>query len=253
MKVMNNPSSSMPPYRSGPVPRYRPRDRGKNTWGWIILGIGLFLLLKEFNLFNLRWKEIWPYLLLVTGLAIGLRNRFRNHTWWILIFIGLVNIIPRFEIFNISSASLVLPVAFIIGGALILLGSRRGTRCGRTVQVVSHDDQKINIDVYFGGRKEFITSKEFRGGKVNINFGGVELNLMQADSTEQPMVLETQTAFGGLELIIPSHWELRNEVETTVGNVEDQRQFRKSHTGDPQPTLVLKGSVHFGSIEVKSY
>lgn len=249
---MKSPMSSLDPMPNSRRPRY-PADRGRKTWGLVILGIGLFLLLREFRLFDLNWRNIWPYLLILIGLAIGIRNRFHQHAWWILCFIGIVHLIPAFEIWGISSASLAVPLAFIIGGLLILFRSQRQTRCGNTFKIVTHDNQKINIDVNFGGRKEIITSKDFRGGRINTAFGGVELNLLQADSPQQPMVLETRTAFGGLELIIPAHWELRNEVETTVGSVEDQRSYRNTHAGEPLKTLILKGTVHFGSIEVKSY
>src|SRR5690606_7860675 len=166
---MDTKSSSVHRFPNSRIPRYR-RDRGKKTWGLVILGIGLFLLLREFQLFDLRWKEIWPYLLIVIGLAIGIRNRFQKHAWWILCFIGIAHIIPAFQIGNISSSSLVVPLAFIIGGCMILFRSRGSGRCGPNFHVVSHDEQKMNVDVHFGGRKEIITSKDFRGGKVNVSF-----------------------------------------------------------------------------------
>ena len=119
--------------------------------------------------------------------------------------------------------------------------------------VVPNNASSLNIDVTFGGRKEMVTSKEFRGGFVNVTFGGAEINLMSADSTVQPMVLEVKVAFGSAEIIVPSHWEVVNEINPTLGSVEDQRMLRTPDASAERRTLILRGSCSFGSIEIKGY
>ena len=124
----------------------------------------------------------------------------------------------------------------------------------KDMPVITSTESALNIDVTFGGRKEIVTSKEFRGGNVSTTFGGTEINLIQADSTTQPMVLNISVTFGGIELIVPSHWELQNEIEPTFGSVEDHRAIRTSTiTTEDKKILILKGSCNFASIEIKSY
>jgi hypothetical protein len=79
--------------------------------------------------------------------------------------------------------------------------------------------------------------------------------MIQADATEQPMVLNLKVSFGGVELIVPSHWELQNEIEPTFGSVEDHRAIRTSSStiSEVKKVLILKGNCSFGSIEIKSY
>jgi hypothetical protein len=119
--------------------------------------------------------------------------------------------------------------------------------------VVTHDADNVNIDVTFGGRKEIITSRSFRGGIVRATFAGVEINLAAADGGIQPMMLEIHASFAGVEIIVPSHWEIQNEINPTVGSVEDQRMVRTHDISADKRVLILRGSCSFGSVEIKSY
>ncbi len=197
-------------------------------------------------------KTGWPLILLVIGLLIGIKNRFRKNAWWILVLIGGAHMIPRFEINGTPSTRLIWPVIMIIAGIFIALSPRR-CRKHREFDVITNGDNDLNIDVTFGGRKEIITSKEFRGGTIQASFSGCEINLMQADNPEQPILLNMKVSFGGIELIVPSHWEIKNEITPFAGSVEDHRTIRSASGTEEKRTLILKGSVSFGSVEIKSY
>lgn len=114
-------------------------------------------------------------------------------------------------------------------------------------------DKLATIEALFGGRKEIITSKQFRGASVTALCGGAELNLMQADSEEQPVVIDLRIIFGGVELIVPAHWEVINEVDVLFGGIEDKRQLRMQVDKTLTRTLLLRGNVTFGGLEIKSY
>ncbi|WP_276134828.1 LiaF transmembrane domain-containing protein [Polluticoccus soli] len=238
-------------------PYYRRRDRRGNRvfGGMVLLLLGVFLMLKKLSLIPyINWHSTWPFIVIAIGLFIGVRKRFTNHVWWILILVGVAHLVPPFTIMGTSASSLVVPLAFIIGGLLIVFRSRKKNDCIKETEVVTNTESYLNIDVTFGGRKEIVTSKEFRGGRVNTTFGGTEINMIQADSTVQPMILNLDVTFSGVELIVPSHWELQNEIEPTFGSVEDHRAMRTSTiTTEERKVLILKGSCSFGSIEIKSY
>jgi hypothetical protein len=67
------------------------------------------------------------------------------------------------------------------------------------------------------------------------------------------MVLDVRVAFGSAEIIVPSHWEVVNEINPTLGSVEDQRMLRTPDASIERRTLILRGSCAFGSIEIKGY
>ncbi len=237
-------------------PRYRrPRNSGDKVWfGVSIVLIGVFLFAKKITGFEFDWQTIWPIVLVAVGLLIGVKKRFTGHAWWILTLIGGAHLIPEFTIGDTRSSSLILPIALIIGGIVMVLNSRKkNPNCMDNLQVVTTNENQLNIDVTFAGRKEIVTSKDFKGGNINATFGGVEVNMVNADATG-PMVLNCRVSFGGVELIVPSHWEIQNEVQPTLGSVEDRRAMRmNTSTAEEKKVLVLKGTCNFGSIEIKSY
>ncbi len=235
---------------------YRHRNhKGDKLWfGFAVVLLGVYLLLKKLHIFYFDWHTFWPLILIAVGVMIGIQKKFRNNAWWILILIGLAYSIPEFEISpGVWSSSLMFPVALIVGGVIIALRSQKKNQCADNTQVVTSTENTLNIDVTFGGRKEIVTSKEFRGGDVSATFAGCEINMIQADSTTQPMVLNLKVSFGGVEIIVPSHWELQNEIDPTFGSVEDHRSLRTPDSGENKKVLILKGSCNFGSIEIKSY
>ncbi len=79
---------------------------------------------------------------------------------------------------------------------------------------------------------------------------GTELNLLQADM-QHPTVLEIHNIFGGTKLIVPSNWEIKNEMSVIFGGVEDKRNPNTTHSQDK--IMVLKGTCLFGGVEVSSY
>ncbi len=81
--------------------------------------------------------------------------------------------------------------------------------------------------------------------------GGAEINPMQAD-IQHPVILEVNNIFGGTKLIIPSNWDVKNEISAVFGGVEDKRSFNNS-VPDSNKKILLKGSCVFGGIEVTNY
>jgi Cell wall-active antibiotics response 4TMS YvqF len=98
-----------------------------------------------------------------------------------------------------------------------------------------------------------VTSKDFKGGLVNVTFGGCEVNLVQAELTEPTAVIDLRVSFGGVELIVPSHWDIQNEIDPSFGSVEDERTIQTTTTTETKKTLILRGNCSFGSIEIKSF
>ncbi len=232
------------------------RKGGDKRWfGLAVITVGLFLLLRKLDLFDFDFRHLWPYALIIIGLMIGIKSKFRNNAPYILIAVGLFKIIPAFTILGVSSSTLALPAALIIIGIFIVLRPKsNNSSCTDRMVTNTSDNDWVNADITFGGRKETITSKSFKGGDVNVTFGGAELSLIQADSDIQPMTLNFKVTFGGVELIIPSDWEVKNNISTSMGSVEDHRSIYTGSTSEEnKKTLILNGSCTFGSIEVKSY
>lgn len=219
---------------------------------------GIILLLTSMGLLPCISLEFsWPVILIVIGALIGFKNGFRSNAWWILVVIGIANLTPQFMIMGRPSTRFAWPAAVIVAGLAIAFRPRRDVcypgRGAMHNTTNINPDSNLNIDVTFGGRKEIVTSKDFRGGTVSVTFAGCEINLAQADITEPTVVLDCRVSFGGVEIVIPSHWELQNEINPSFGSVEDERTIQTATTAETKKILILRGACSFGSIEIKSY
>ena len=57
---------------------------------------------------------------------------------------------------------------------------------------------------------------------------------------------------GGIEILVPEHWIVRNDISRTMGEVEDHTESRKTAGTDEGATLVLRGSVVMGHATIQS-
>ena len=243
-------------YYRGDFKKYR-EERQKNRvfFGIAIALVGIALMLHTMGIlswFNLEYS--WPVVLIIIGILIGIKSGFRRNSWWILIVVGIANLTPQFMIMGKPSTHYIWPAVVIMVGLAIALRPRK-ERClpRRTLDSTITTDSTLNIDVTFGGRKEIVTSRDFKGGIVSVTFAGCELNLTQADFTEPSIILDFRVSFGGVEMVEPSHWEIQNEISPSFGSVEDERTIQTATSNDTKKILILRGTCSFGSIEIKSY
>ena len=110
---------------------------------------------------------------------------------------------------------------------------------------------RINESVVFGGVNRKLMTKDFQGGKATVIFGGLDLDLTQVDFTGV-VTLDLEVGFGGVKLIVPPHWDVRTEMSNLAAGLEDKRMFREGGV-DTNKVLILKGTLLFSGLEIKSF
>ncbi len=237
---------------------------GNNRWGGLILIlIGIIFLLQKIpqtsGLFT-SWLFSWPSLLIVIGLFLGIKHRFRNIVWLILILIGAYSLLYNNDIIDLNLRPYLVPIAIIAIGFTVLLNKNRNCqqhphrfKRGQPVPMPVAEDLTdiLEVNTTFGNVEKNVFSKNFKGGKINCTFGGGQINFSQADF-QGIVVVDVSIIFGGLDVIIPSNWNLKNEVAVVFGGIEDKRKIMTG-SSESSKTLVLKGNIMFGGIEIKSY
>ena len=233
-------------------------SRHSRIWtGIFILLIGLAALLKASIPFFPDWVFSWQMLLVALGMFIGVRHNFRGVAWFVLMLIGgiflLNDIYPEF-----SLRRYMWPFALIAVGLFILTrprsrwGDQKKNGDSDTVMDADHSkDDFVESTSIFGGAKKIIISKNFRGGDLVNIFGGTELDLSQADFNGTAAI-DLTTIFGGTKLLVPSNWSVKSEAVTIFGGIEDKRRMQ-TIIDAPQKTLLLRGTVIFGGIDIKSF
>lgn len=110
---------------------------------------------------------------------------------------------------------------------------------------------RINERVIFSGVNRKLMTKNFQGGKATVLFGGLDLDLTQVDFSGV-VSLDLEVGFGGVKLIVPPHWDIRTEVSNIAAGLEDKRMFREGGV-DTNKVLILKGTLLFSGLEIKSF
>jgi predicted membrane protein len=245
----------------------RERSGHGHVWtGLFLLLIGGLALVKSFGVPMPVWLFSWQMLLIAIGLFIGLRKGFRDGGWFVPIIVGGIFLVNEY-LMDGSLRRHMWPLILIALGVIFLIRPKRSRAwqsCQKkspymnaeTVTPVSEafhsSDDLIDSTCIFSGSKKVILSKNFKGGDIVNVFGGSEIDFMQAD-INGTAVLEVTAIFGGATLIVPSNWAIKSEAVTIFGGISDKRKFAALSEPSNNKTLVLKGTMIFGGMEIKSY
>jgi predicted membrane protein len=257
----------------------RHRRHGRVWSGLLLLVIGGLLLVRGIEpLLFPGWFFTWPMLLIAIGLISGFRHGFRGPFWIIMVVVGGIflagEINPSMDVERFTW-----PLILIAIGISFILRPhrrRRWERCGygrfdhrykeremasANASTQSFEDTGsqqegdrgdfVDVTSVFGGVKKNVLSKNFKGGDIVSFMGGSEIDLTQADFNGR-VTIDATAIFGGTKLIVPSSWDVHNDITAVFGGVDDKRQIH-GVTMDPNKVLILDGTCLFGGIEIRSY
>jgi predicted membrane protein len=233
--------------------RQQNNGNGSGLWaGVIVLCIGLFIFLRKAGMDLPDWIFSWPMILVLVGFVMGAKSKFQGITWFIVTFVGCIFLVGEIVPMDWNIRRFLFPSIIMVVGVYMI--GRATSRKQRYDEVMS--DSSLNRDDFlqsttiFSGTNKIILSKNFQGGNVTTIFGGTELNFMQAD-IQGEAVLDITTLFGGVEIIVPSSWDVKLDVNTIFGGIEDKRNIPP--VMPTNKVLVLRGSCTFGGVDLKSY
>jgi predicted membrane protein len=110
-------------------------------------------------------------------------------------------------------------------------------------------DGKINYKYVFSGMEQVIIDPVFRGGNIEVVFGGLELDLRRTTLPEGQTFLYVNSVFGGVVITVPESWYIEIRSNTIFGGVDDARL--KNTEKDRSRRLVIVSRGSFGGIELK--
>jgi hypothetical protein len=221
----------------------------KSFVGSVILFVGLFFLLKrEFDLDLGIDQYLWPLGLIALGIYLITQKK-KEHK-------AMDDIRKNWEATRKkktqSSNSETTESAEVVEDASpSQKGTSKAPDSGFVRATGTAFMDRINESVIFSGVNRKLMTKNFQGGKATVLFGGLDLDLTQVDFTGV-VSLDLEVGFGGVKLIIPPHWDVRTEVSNIAAGLEDKRMFREGGV-DPNKVLILKGTLLFSGLEIKSF
>lgn len=222
---------------------------GRIWSGVVLVIIGSLILARKTGLDVPHWIFSWEMIVIAIGLYIGARQSFQPGGWMIAVLVGGVFMADDL-IYDINLKPFIWPSIIIAVGLFMIFRPKNYFGRHRASALNSTEDLIEDVAI-FGGSKKNIISKNFKGGEITTIFGGTDLNLMQADFTGSISIELTQI-FGGTKLLIPANWNIKSEIVTVFGGIDDKRPM-SAESPDPSKVLILKGTCIFGGIDIKSY
>ncbi len=236
--------------------------RGKIVAGIFVVAFGVIYLLHESGIQMPQWifsKEIF---LIALGCVVLVKHKFQTFVGWTLVLIGNMLLLNEFYP-DLINTKIIWPIVIIIVGLKIIFKPKSACEQKKWSKIRQFspqnfqdldsvsDEDFIETTAIFGGVVRNVISKKFRGGNITNVFGGTEINLLQAEFENQA-VINLDNVFGGVAIIIPAHWQLKSELITVFGGMEDKRQMQQNSETESK-ILILKGNCVFGGVEIKSF
>jgi predicted membrane protein len=223
--------------------------------GLLIIAAGSLLLAKQFDLISGRVSGLlfsWQMILIIIGI-FSMRNRQGVTNGLILCGIGIFFLIPKIFMIHDNFYRSFWPLILVVIGAIIIFRNLPGRKADTGPQMYESAtaDERIDEVNIFSGTKKVITSRQFRGGKITTIFGGLELDLRNAELGEGKNEIEFTCIFGGTTIWVPVHWNVQHKVDAILGGFTDARRTTLI-ADNPGKVLIIKGTVIFGGGEIKS-
>lgn len=211
--------------------------------GITIVLAGVMILLSNINVFNFGpvFADWWPVLLIGAGLLM-LVNDSKNYIWGIFISgLGVLFLVNTLDIARVDVGDIFFPAVLVAVGLSILL---KGS--GSVARRVSEKNDE-DITAVLGGSSHKNTSPDYRGGKVTVVMGGVEIDLSKA-MIKKDASLDVFALMGGVELRVPENVIVKSRAAVVMGSIEDKT--RPVHSKDA-PVLFLDGTLIMAGVEIK--
>lgn len=226
---------------------------GRIVAGLIVVLVGIGLLLDAGNI--LEFGDVvgtyWPLLLIAVGVGMML-SRPRHVTGGLIVVgIGAVFLARNVGWLPGNWFSYAWPLAIVAIGILILLPRmpRRSVQTGIAVPGTGADS--VHVSAYFAGAEETVRSREFKGGQVDVAFGGAKIDLRGAELAATGARMDASAIFGGIELLVPGSWRVVVNARPILGGIEN-KTVPIAPTQVAGPVFEVNATAAFGGITIKN-
>jgi predicted membrane protein len=221
--------------------------------GAIILAVGIIFLLDSLGYVRARhFLQFWPMILIFVGIAKMARRDSRIWGALVLLF-GIFLQLSELGIGHFSWGQF-WPLLLIAGGAMAMWSAIQARRLMPTASSDTTDPRDtLEESAIFGGIEKRLNSREFRGGRLQAIFGGIELDLRDADMLGNEAVIHANAIFGGIEMRVPETWFVATRGQGVFGGFSDSTRFSPPADPEkPKKTLIVLGTSLFGGVEIRN-
>lgn len=210
-----------------------------------ILAIGVLLALESFGLLDAEaYLRFWPALLIAIGVA-KLSRAADTGSWFSSLFLIVLGAGLLLDRLDYLAFHRFWPFLVILAGLALILRALPGGRRPRRSRVAG---KTVSSFAFMSGVERGSGSQDFRGGDLTAIMGGCEVDLSQASISGGEAVLDTFAFWGGIEIRVPTDWDVTSEGFALMGAFEDSTR----HPEGSSKRLLVRGLAIMGGVEIKN-
>jgi len=225
----------------------------------LIIGAGVLLFLDNLGIFHIYniWR-LWPVVVIGVGFSKLFESRGAGGLVWglVVIAVGTAFLVDSLGIWHISWG-LIWPLGLVGLGISMLLNAmdrkRDSPRMPPWANSGTSTSDTLREWVTFGGIKRRVSSQDFQGGEMIAVFGGIEVDLREANMLPgKEVVVDANATFGGIELRVPYSWQVVMRGMGIFGGYEDKTVPPRREEGVTPPRLLVTGYAVFGGVSIEN-
>lgn len=107
----------------------------------------------------------------------------------------------------------------------------------------------LRSDNAFGSVRHVVLDELFKGASIRASFGGTVIDLRHTHLAPGETYIDIDCTCSGIELYIPSDWNVLPQCNAFAGGCEDKRW--QGANINKESTLIIRGNISFGGLEIK--
>ena len=223
------------------------KDKGNLIWGLLLIVIGIIIGLNSLEITNISlfFDGWWTLFIIIPNLIDIIKDpkKTSNYIW---LAVGIVLLLCAQGILSFKLVGKLIFPAILVGiGLSLLLKDRIESKVKEKIKTLNKD----GLEEYyatFSGQEINPKGDEFKGASLNAIFGGIDLNLTEAQIQKDTLINVT-SVFGGVDIIVPANINVKVQSTSIFGGVDNKI---KKYT-ENLPTIYVKAFCLFGGADIK--
>lgn len=218
-------------------------------WGVILVAIGLIagcnvLGIADINIFFDGWWTLFIIIPCLVGLVTD--DDKSGNLVGLIIGAGLLLICQDILSFELVW-KLLLPIILVIIGLSMIFKDAIGGKVSKEIKKLNKENgKKSEYCAVFSSEKADFGGQQFEGAEVNAIFGGVKLDLRNADISAD-VVISACAIFGGVDIFVPENVNVKVKSTSIFGGTSDKTK----HENETAPVVYVDATCIFGGVDVK--
>ncbi|MFC6259938.1 LiaF transmembrane domain-containing protein [Levilactobacillus fujinensis] len=134
----------------------------------------------------------------------------------------------------------------------IINGYHHGHGWGKSFRHGYDDIKNVNesetiVDVNMSSSIRYLQSNDFKQAVVKVSMGSAKVYFDNVILNEAGATIVVDGSFGGVELYVPRTWNVKLNVNTSFGIVEEKGAQEINENG---PVVAIQGDISFGNLSV---